>query len=264
MKLTGRARLLFLILVLEASVAAAIWSGTYREDVLKALRRTTFRWRRQKAIMAARPVDPTTYAEVMRLAFDDESALEQWEEKIFKGRTDYKVASEEGRSYLSCSSEAASSGLFKKMDLPVSRDLFLSWRWRAHEFPKKKKPGELANRSQDDFAARVYVVFPGTTFFNTRVIEYIWDETIESGRLQSSPFSGNVKLFVIESGAGRGWRDANRNLYEDYQKIFGRPPDRRIGAIALMSDSDNTGTVTRADFGDIILKVKSDAKEAVR
>jgi hypothetical protein len=67
-----------------------------------------------------------------------------------------------------------------------------------------------------------------------------------------------VKLFVIRSGPGPevsgGWNREERNLYQDYVKLFGKAPKRPLGAIGLMSDSDNTGTVSAADFGDFTLQ----------
>ncbi len=135
---------------------------------------------------------------------------------------------------------------------------------------------KLANRSEDDFAARVYVIFPGSTFFNTDVIEYIWDESIAEGTVGSSPYSDRVKLFVIRSGRpteeNGGWQIEKRSPYEDYVKLFGKKPKRAIGAVALMSDSDNTGTQSEANFGAIVFKIEkkdalpnpqSDGKEQV-
>lgn len=198
-----------------------------------------------------------------KIYFQDQDSLKQWEEKVFKGKTTFQVVAEAGRRFLSCSSKNASSGLYIKVHHEVDPALLLSWSWRAVAFPQKKDPDRLADRSQDDFAARLYVIFPGSNFFNSDVIEYIWDERIPAGTSMSSPFSERVKLFVIRSGqvasGVSGWETEQRNLYEDYLKLFGKKPSRSLGVIALMSDSDNTATQSEGHFGDIVIKQKKGA-----
>ena len=123
-------------------------------------------------------------------------------------------------------------------------------------FPVKKIPQRLSNRQEDDFAARLYVIFLGHNLFRSDVIEYIWDEFLPAGLSADSPYSDRIKRRVVRSGPngeGGGWREERRNLYEDYRKLFGREPRYAVGMIALMSDSDSTGSRAAADFGDIVL-----------
>ena len=81
------------------------------------------------------------------------------------------------------------------------------------------------------------------------------------GTTAQSPFSDRIKLFVLRSGqapeSSDGWFDEERDVYADYETLFGKPPKKPIGAIALMSDSDNTETNSEADFAEIKLKIKS-------
>lgn len=195
-----------------------------------------------------------------RFSLQSPEMLQNWEEKIFKNKTAYEIFSENGRSFLKATSQNSSSGLFMKVQYDVTPELVLSWRWKALAFPKKKDPDKLSNRREDDFAARIYVVFPGSTLFKTNVIEYLWDENLPVGTLANSPFSERIKLVVIQSGAPKdregGWQTEERNIYEDYLHFFGKPPDRPLGAIALMSDSDNTGTEAGSYFDEIELKLK--------
>lgn len=194
-------------------------------------------------------------------AFDSPASLSLWEEKIFKGKTEYRIEAEEGGgSYLRASSRAASSGLYMKTKHQVTPGVTLSWDWKAGEFPKKNKPGKLADRTQDDFTARVYVLFPGATFFTSTVIEYLWDESLPEGTFASSPFSGRVKLFVIQNGVPTredgGWAHEERDLYEDYTALFEQKPERPLKAILIMSDSDNTRSVSSTSFRNFELKSK--------
>ncbi len=216
---------------------------------------------RHRQAMGSKPISlPKKSSHVVQaFNFKNEDSLKDWEEKIFKNKSEYHVIQEEGQTFLRAKSQDASSGLFKKVNYDLTPGLYLAWQWRVTTFPVKPKPAELSNRSQDDFAARIYVVFPGSSFFNTRVIEYLWDKDIEEGVFQSSPYSGKVKLFVAESGIAKskdGWMAEERNLFNDYVEIFGQKPDKPIGAIAFMSDSDNTHTSSSADFKNIAFKRK--------
>ena len=190
--------------------------------------------------------------------FDGTDPLKNWEEKVFKGKTLFRVSSRPGGNYLHVESADACSGLFVKTE--AVSGLFLRWRWRATEFPAKKKH-ELSNRGEDDFAARVYAIFPANNFFHSDVIEYIWDEKSSPGTCADSAYSDRIKLLVLRAGPAssedQGWRSEHRNIYEDYLKLFGRKPHYAVGMIAVMSDSDSTGSGSAADFGEIILKRKN-------
>ena len=203
------------------------------------------------------------YRIIQKFIFEGVNALSGWEEKVFKGKTLYEVVKESDASFLRAVSSASASGLYARVNIAPSPDLYLSWGWRARSFPKRGNPDKLADKSQDDFAARIYVVFPGSNFFNSNVIEYIWDENIVEKTVSSSPFSQRIKLFVIRSGKNKTnageWQEEERNIYEDYKSLYGKPPDRSIGAIAIMSDSDNTKTTSEADFRDVTFKIKEAA-----
>ena len=44
-----------------------------------------------------------------------------------------------------------------------------------------------------------------------------------------------------------------RNNYEDYRKLFGEEPPK-LGAVAIMTDTDDTGDDMTAYYGDIFLE----------
>ena len=59
-------------------------------------------------------------------------------------------------------------------------------------------------------------------------------------------------MVAVESGDGNAgrWIDEERNLAEDYRLAFGEDPPR-IGAVAIMTDTDNTGEEAVAWYGAI-------------
>jgi hypothetical protein len=69
---------------------------------------------------------------------------------------------------------------------------------------------------------------------------------------------------VVESGAAYlgVWRRQRRNVAEDYQVLFRRPPPR-VGAIAVMIDANDTGSTAEATIGDLAF-VRGNAPERVK
>ncbi len=194
--------------------------------------------------------------------FSAEQSLDEWEEKILKGRVTYEVKSQESESYLHSLSHSAASAIFYRVrqryraqDYPM-----ISWKWKVEQFPDKEKLRVRPGIEKDDYAARVYVIFPSMIFFNSKALEYVWDETAPLDYVSISPFSSNIRLIVVESGkknAGE-WVFEERNVVEDYKKAFGVAPALRVGAVALMSDADNTEGVAEAYFDEINIGYKKE------
>ena len=69
-----------------------------------------------------------------------------------------------------------------------------------------------------------------------------------------------IAVDVGQNNLGQ-WRKHSRDLTADYQAAYGYAPGNVIG-IALLTDTDNTNTQTKAYYGDIELKYKrfSDGK----
>ena len=174
--------------------------------------------------------------------FNHKSALREWKEKVFKGKVLYVVEPKKEGGYLSAISEKSNSGLIHKIKFHPKKYPMISWKWKVLKFPDKSaakvKGGWL---EKDDYAARVYVIFPSWIFTNIKCIEYVWDQSLSEEKIMTSPYLSNIKLIVVESGdknIGK-WVFEERNIYKDYLRAFGRPPGY-VGAIALITDADNT------------------------
>jgi hypothetical protein len=187
--------------------------------------------------------------------FSTERSLDEWEEKIFKGRVLYKVDHEDSEGFLHALSRSSASAIYYRIyerfnveDYPL-----MSWKWKVIKFPDKEKLKLRQGIERDDYAARVYVIFPSINFMSSKALEYVWDESIPVGIICQSPYSGNIRLIVVQTGKDemRKWVFEERNIYEDYQRAFGSKPTLKVGAIALMSDADNTEDVVEAYFDEI-------------
>lgn len=195
--------------------------------------------------------------ELKRFSFDREDALREWKEKIFHGRVIYEVKPHAPGGYLFARSDKASSGLYHQISFSPRRYPYISWSWRIGKFPSKAGDAKAFSKKswieRDDYAVRVYVIFPAFIFTNTKCIEYIWSEGLPRGSVLTSPFYKNIKLIALESGSEKlgEWVFEERNIADDYMSAFGRPPVGNVGAIALMTDADNTQSSSEGYYADI-------------
>jgi hypothetical protein len=90
----------------------------------------------------------------------------------------------------------------------------LRWSWKiGGTIPN----GNERTKEGDDYAARVYVVFPRTLFWRTKAINYIWANKLPKGESLPNAFTSNAMMVAVESGDGKAgtWVTEERNLYED-------------------------------------------------
>jgi hypothetical protein len=183
-------------------------------------------------------------------AFSSEG-LGGWEAKIFKGSTEYSLVRDDGRTVVKAVSKGTASGLFKKVKLNPKNFRYLRWSWKIAGTVKN---GDETTKAGDDYAARVYVVFPGRFFWQTKAINYIWANRLAKGEAIPNAFTSHAMMLAAEAGPERTgqWLVEERDILADYRRLFGGEP-REIGAIAIMTDTDNTGGEATAWYGDITL-----------
>ena len=177
-----------------------------------------------------------------------------WRERKFTNHaTTYQVLQDNGKKVLMGRSEKSASGLWRFVDIPSIKTGRISWKWKldagiaANKFERKKKG--------DDYAARVFVVFePHFLNWKTRSICYVWASQLPVGSMYASPYANNVATIVLESGDNRAhqWISEERDFVSDYIRYFREPP-KRVSAIAIMIDTDNTGQQAAAYFDHILL-----------
>ncbi|PWB46076.1 MAG: hypothetical protein C3F12_08410 [Candidatus Methylomirabilota bacterium] len=198
-----------------------------------------------------------------------------WKPLTFRkipSQTRYTMIREGEHYVVKAESHASASGLYKALDLDPKVYRVISWRWKVENILAK---GDARRKEGDDYPARLYVAFQydarnATLWEKTsygaykliygeyppkNVINYIWDSRLPKGTAIDSAYTDRAKMIAVESGAehvGR-WVREERNLYDDYTRLFGKAPPR-IAGIALMTDTDNTGEDAVAYYGDIVLQ----------
>jgi hypothetical protein len=176
--------------------------------------------------------------------------LAGWREKAFKGRTQYTLVQDEGVQVLQAESHASASGLHCEQRIDLSKTPYLNWRWKVAntlgDVNERTKPG-------DDYPARVYVIFStGPFFWQTRTVVYVWSSNQPVGAQWVNAFTTNARVIAVESGEEKigQWLVEKRDVRADYRALFGEDI-RHADAVAIMTDTDNSGRQAIAWYGDI-------------
>jgi len=200
-------------------------------------------------------IAPFTYAEKITVGDFSNNTLSGWQEKTFKGKTSYQLSNNRTPTVLNAKSSNSASGLFKEVTIDLKKTPIIHWSWKINNTLKSKNERV---KSGDDFAARVYIVFSdGPFFWQTKSINYVWANQANAGEHWPNPFTSNAQMLAIKAGnepTGQ-WHSESRNVLEDIKQVFGKDI-RLIEAVAIMTDTDQTGAATQASFGDIWFSAK--------
>ncbi len=198
-----------------------------------------------------------------------------WKPLTFKKiekHTTYKVVKDGDAAVVKAVSEASASGLTREIKINLKDYPIVQWRWKVANILKN---GDVSKKEGDDYPARIYITFDydagKVSFFKKAqyetvkliygqypplgAINYIWESKATKGTVVPNPYTDQVKMIVVESGAAglNQWMSEERNVYEDYKKAFGDEPPM-ISGVAIMTDTDNTGESATAYYGDIVFK----------
>ncbi|MFH1395155.1 MAG: DUF3047 domain-containing protein [Candidatus Omnitrophota bacterium] len=195
--------------------------------------------------------------------FSSPKSLKEWDEKVLSQKsTGYSVEKLDEKSCIKAVSEDSASALFYKEKLSCKRDPFLRWKWKAEVFPEHKKIETLYDKDEFDFVAQVYVVFSAKFFLNAKALQYVWTSDLPVGTVASSPYTKNVKVVVLQSGASEVWKEESRDIKADFRNFFGMELEKDIDAVAIMTDADSTESTAVAYYTDIAFGyLENDLKE---
>ncbi len=198
---------------------------------------------------------------ISKVANFSEGDLAGWEEKSFEGNSQYRFVNaqtaginsqeiNDKQQVLRASTQGKASGLFKEVNIDLTKTPYLNWSWQVQDL---FKDNDERSKDGDDYPARIYVVVSGGVFFwNTKAINYVWSSNQPIGSEWPNAFTGNAKMLAVRSGEKQlgQWITERRNVREDLKKFFGEDV-KKVDAIAVMVDGDNTGQSATAYFGDI-------------
>ncbi len=172
---------------------------------------------------------------------------EGWRSRGGDAEGSYRIASEDsGNLFLQAQDQGKSVQYFREKGWKIKEYPILTWRWRAHELPKG---GDERYGKSNDSAAAVYVVFP-RRWFIPEAIKYVWSSNAPKGT--DIKRSSRFPMVVLRSGPEKKsgeWVLEERNVYEDFQRLFGRRPSNPV-AIGFLTDANETKSSAKADYDD--------------
>ena len=206
------------------------------------------------------------------LAFDDQAA--GWAPvplSRLKRDTAYSVAQEDGRAVLRAVADQSASLYVARLQPAQRTPMTINWDWKTDALVAG---ADNRVKSKEDAPLRVLVAFDGDVatlpeaerkrFSRAKnlarrdipyaVLMYIWTDHVPVGTVIPSAHTSQVKMLAAASGpSGLGrWQSVQRNLGDDYKKAFGTEPGPVLG-IAVMTDTDNTGTQAAGTYAGIRL-----------
>ncbi len=203
-----------------------------------------------------------------------EGLPKDWEPLVLmrkKRTTDYGLVKDGNRTVLRAFADKASSGLRHQVNIDPARQPWLTWSWKTSALIKT---ADNRFRDTEDSPVRIVLAFDGdksklsfmdTILFDTAklvsghdfpyaTLMYIWENKAPKETVIANTRTGRIQMLVAESGAanvGR-WVSYQRNIVDDYVKVYGEQPGRLIG-VGVLTDTDNTEEKAEAWYGDIRL-----------
>ncbi|NIR42711.1 MAG: DUF3047 domain-containing protein [Gemmatimonadetes bacterium] len=196
--------------------------------------------------LAAQATDP-----IVRAGFGDGWET-RWEEVQLDQRVNrFEPIREDGRPVLRVESDGSASALSYMLELAPETVGAISWSWKVesaigHDRSEREKAG-------DDYAARFFVIFDDEPFSRgARAICYVWAGAEPVRATFRNPYISEVATIVLQSGDDRAgvWITEERDVLADYVAAFDERPERITG-VAVMVDTDDTGTHATAWFGEV-------------
>ncbi|MBC7501436.1 MAG: DUF3047 domain-containing protein [Herminiimonas sp.] len=183
--------------------------------------------------------------------------------------TKYTLVRDGDKTVLKADAVGSMSGLTLVVNIDIRQTPRIRWRWKI---AAPVATADLRTKTGDDYAARIYVMFdyPASKLsFATRAslkiaesiygqkiptaaLNYVWDNRQPIGTIAPNSYTDRARMIVIESGADKvgQWVTETRDLGADFMAAFGEVPPNVV-AVALATDTDNTGETAIAWYGDI-------------
>lgn len=193
-------------------------------------------------------------------------------------KTVYSMAQRDGRTALHAVADSAASGLSVATDIDPLRTPWLRWAWRVDTVHEN---ATVADDEHEDTPARLVIAFAGDMsrlslrdrmFFEQvelftgnelpfATLTYVWDGQLPVGSVLPYARSGRIRYDVVESGGARAgrWLRYERNVLDDYRRVFGEAPSGPILSVGVLTDSDDLKNHVEAWYGDIGLYAEASA-----
>jgi hypothetical protein len=194
-----------------------------------------------------------------------------WQHYSLPGKkaSHFSYARKDGRDAMAATAASSASMLRHAVRIEPEELGNVRFSWKV---PALIDMADMAQRDADDSPVRIVLAFEGDRgHFSARnamlselaraltgeempyaTLMYVWCNKREAGSVIVNPRTDRIRKMVVESGPGKlnQWLDYERDIRNDFIKAFGEPPGALVG-VAIMTDSDNTRSNTKAWYGPV-------------
>ena len=191
-------------------------------------------------------------------------------------RTQYQTVERDGQTVLHARADNAGSGLQTHVRIDPLQTPWFKWRWRVDEV---HLDATVTDDVAEDTPARIVLAFEGDLaklslrdriFFEQvelftgnklpyATMAYAWDGQAPVGEVVPYVRSKRLQNVVVESGSAHAgqWLQYERNVVEDFRRIFGEDPPGIIRSVGVLTDSDDLHNIAQAWYGDMSFHAQS-------
>ena len=212
---------------------------------------------------AGEMIDLSGWTEVEGAALPD-----HWQPLKFpsiSGATSYKVVLDPVYGpVIRAQSSAGAGGIARSISADPREYQILNWSWKIDN---TLSGSSLLHQNGDDFPARLMISFKtdgsARTAQRDNILCYVWATDESVGTIAVNPIHSHIRTVVAASGSDqRGtWLEMSRNIVVDYLQAFSEEPGPITG-VALMTDTDNTGSQALAWYGPVWLSTGNEKMPA--
>jgi len=206
--------------------------------------------------------------------FQTPAAGQDWRPFLLPGKTfaPFEPVTWQGRQALQVRAQRSVSILRQQFSPALRAPGDLVFSWQIDALPEG---ADLQDSATADSPVRIVLAFDGDrarwsarthrlSEFSRLLIgeelpyatlSYVWSHGDAPGSVLINPRTDRIRKLVVESGSAQlgRWVEYRRDVRADFVQAFGEEPGPLL-AVALMTDTDNTGSSLRAWYGPLRLE----------
>ena len=184
-------------------------------------------------------LNSTALAEKITIFEFTEEEMTTLKEKKVKGKTKWKLGTNENGNFIRAESEGTGSGLGKELKINLNKTPYINITWKVEKgldgINEQSKKGH-------DYAARVFVIKKtGATALSNRAVNYVFSSNNDIGKNWQSPYTKKSIDYVLSTTkiSRDEWVTVKANVKEHFKTLHNLNVDE-IDGVAIMTDTDNS------------------------
>jgi len=165
--------------------------------------------------------------------------METLKERKVKGKTKWKLGSNENGNFIRAEAEGTGSGLGKELKINLNKTPFINITWKIE---KGLEGIDELSKKGHDYAARVFVIKKtGATALSNRAVNYVFSSNNDIGKSWHSPYTKKSIDYVLSTTkiSNDEWVTVKANVKESFKTLHNLDVDE-LNGVAIMTDTDNS------------------------